>query len=326
MDGTDVSELTASAAASRRAAVLARSRNRQALSVLDRGCGRYTDDAFEFRIATVGAFRLVPLGADEHFDHVVARFALEFVKRHDSPSRIRFAVNIMVALGGFRKMNLPALSRHQVRQVDQIAIESYGIPGVVLMENAGRGAAEIIDQLAGAGPITILCGSGNNAGDGYVIARHLQLAGRQVAIVSIVELEKLRGDAQINAEIARHADIDIIRASDRQQLDKALSDAGTIVDGLLGTGAQGPLRGLFADAVAAANDRDALRVALDIPTGLDCDSGAAADPTFRADHTITFVAAKQGFARGDAAQYVGEVHVVGIGAPQKLLDEFASAL
>lgn len=223
-------------------------------------------------------------------------------------------------------MNLPPLSREQVRQVDKIAIEQYGVPGVVLMENAGRGAAEIIDRVAESGEIVILCGSGNNAGDGYVIARHLQLSGRQVRIVSIVDLESLHGDARINAEIDEKAKIGIRQVADRQQLDDALSGAKTIVDGLLGTGARGPLRGIFADAVAAANDCQALRIALDLPTGLDCDSGETFEPTFRADHTMTFVAAKLGFDRGDAAKYIGTVHVVGIGAPQRLLDEYREQL
>jgi NAD(P)H-hydrate epimerase len=221
-------------------------------------------------------------------------------------------------------MKLPALSRDQVRQVDQIAVENYGVSGVVLMENAGRGASELIDRIAGPGRIVILCGGGNNAGDGYVIARHLQLAGRNVRIVSIVDLESLRGDAAVNARIAEKSEIEIHIASSSDQLTALLADATTIVDGLLGTGARGPLRALFADAVAAANSRDALRIALDIPTGLDCDSGEAADPTFHADHTITFVAPKIGFEKENADAYVGVVHEVGIGVPLKLLDQLRS--
>lgn len=218
-------------------------------------------------------------------------------------------------------MKIPPLSREQVRQVDKIAIETYGIPGVVLMENAGRGAAEIIDRLAPPGPIVILCGSGNNAGDGYVVARHLQLSGRQVRIVSIVPLDSLRGDAGVNAAVADKAEIEIVLAGSAAQVNAALFGAATVVDGLLGTGARGPLRGLMAEAVAAANGCDALRIALDIPTGLDCDTGDAGEPTFRADHTLSFVAPKIGFEKENADDYVGVVHVVGIGVPRKLLSE-----
>ena len=218
-------------------------------------------------------------------------------------------------------MKLPPLTRDQVRQVDQIAIEQYGVPGIVLMENAGRGAAEIIDQIAGSGTIAILCGSGNNAGDGYVVARHLQLAGRDVRIISIVECASLRGDARINSLIAENAEIDIRTSPSGQEIAQSLSDATTIVDGLLGTGARGPLRDLYAAAVTISNAHKAMRVALDIPTGLDCDTGEAGEPTFRADHTITFVAPKVGFEKENADAYVGVVHVVGIGAPKKLLDQ-----
>ena len=189
------------------------------------------------------------------------------------------------------------------------------------MENAGRGAAEIIDRIAPPGWVAILCGSGNNAGDGYVVARHLQLAGRQVRIISIVDLQALQGDARINAGIAEKSDIDIQCVATSDQIAESIAGATTIVDCLLGTGARGPLRGLYADAVSAANAIDALRVAIDLPTGLDCDSGEAGDPTFRADHTITFVARKTGFEKENADAYVGVVHEVGIGAPKKLLDQ-----
>jgi NAD(P)H-hydrate epimerase len=143
-----------------------------------------------------------------------------------------------------------------------------------------------------------------------------------VRIVSVVELAQLSGDAQTNARIASRAEIGITIAANHDQLQKALAGASTIVDCLLGTGAQGPLRGIYADAVKLANEIDkAVRIAIDIPTGLDCDSGMAAAPTFTADHTITFVARKVGFAKDNADSYVGVVHEVGIGVPAKLLRE-----
>jgi NAD(P)H-hydrate epimerase len=218
-------------------------------------------------------------------------------------------------------MKLPAFTREQVRRVDQIAIEDYAVPGIVLMENAGRSAAEIIHRVAPPGITAILCGSGNNAGDGYVIARHLQLAGREVRIVSIVDLKKLTGDARTNAVIAQKSGIIIQSVKSADEIRESLSRVATIVDALLGTGAQGQLRGLFADAVNIANSHEAMRVAIDIPTGLDCDTGQAGDPAFRASHTITFVASKVGFEQETADAYVGVVHEVGIGAPKKLLDE-----
>ncbi len=219
-------------------------------------------------------------------------------------------------------MKLPPLTRDQVRRVDQIAIQQYGLPGVALMENAGRGAAAVIQRLAPAGRIVILCGSGNNGGDGYVIARHLELAGRVVHILSVVDLDRLTGDAKINADVARRAEIEISIVSGPEQLVEKLSGATCIVDSLLGTGARGPLRGSYADAISIANSAEAsMRFAIDIPSGLDCDSGDPSDPTFRADHTITFVASKIGFEREIAKPFVGQVHPVGIGVPAKLLRE-----
>ncbi len=213
-------------------------------------------------------------------------------------------------------MKIQPLSREQVRQVDQIAIDDFGMSGLVLMENAGRGAAEIIHRISPPGGVAILCGKGNNGGDGYVIARHLQLAGREVVIVSVVDIGELSGDASANATIAAKADIPITQC---------IVDRPIIVDCLLGTGARGAPSGIYADFVRAANAALAIHIAIDIPTGLDCDTGQASEPTFRADHTITFVASKVGFQKGDANKFTGVIHEVGIGVPTKLLDRFISA-
>jgi NAD(P)H-hydrate epimerase len=221
------------------------------------------------------------------------------------------------------KMIVSPLTREQVRQVDQMAMQQYGMSGLVLMENAGRGAAEIIDPVAGNGLVTLLCGRGNNGGDGYVIARHLELLARQVRIISVVPLERLAGDAKTNAEIATRAGIEIQIATE-STIGSAIAGSKTIIDCLLGTGAQGPPRGVFAAAVQQANALStATRVAIDIPTGLDCDSGQAHEPTFRADHTITFVARKVGFDQPTAAAYLGTVHEVGIGVPVRLLNQIS---
>lgn len=221
-------------------------------------------------------------------------------------------------------MELPPLTRDASRNVDKRAMEDYGICGLVLMENAGRNCAEWIARLSPAGRILILCGRGNNAGDGYVIARHLQLLEREVEIVSLVALDELSGDAEVNAGIAESADIRIAVRSDAEGLRSALGERRTLVDCLLGTGATGPPREPYRTAVMEANRCDATRIAVDVPTGLDCDTGEANEPTFRADHTLTFVAAKVGYGEASAAPYVGELHPISIGIPLKLLNEIAS--
>ena len=213
------------------------------------------------------------------------------------------------------------LCRDEIRKVDEIAINEYGIPGIVLMENAGAGAASVIHQLAPTGPILILCGKGNNAGDGYVIARHLQLLGRSVQIFSVVAFEELTGDAQTNHHIALKSKIKMHAIQRAADFDSA-ADAMCIVDCLLGTGATGLLRDNYLNAVDSANTLNSLRIAIDLPTGVDCDSGDLMPTAFRADHTITFVATKPGLLTDQAKPYVGKIHVVGIGAPVDLLRRF----
>lgn len=215
------------------------------------------------------------------------------------------------------------MKRDEVRQVDSIAINEYGISGLVLMENAGRGAAERIAAWCDpADAVRILCGPGNNAGDGYVIARHLELLGFAVDLVALVPPEKLSGDASANAMIAQRSGIPIATAESVSELEQSINGNHVLVDCLLGTGAKGAPRGLYHDAVRLANATDRKRVAIDLPTGLDCDTGQPSEMTFRADLTITFVAAKDGFQNPDAAPFLGHVETVGIGVPRVLLRRF----
>ncbi|TWU35058.1 NAD(P)H-hydrate epimerase [Novipirellula artificiosorum] len=211
------------------------------------------------------------------------------------------------------------LTRQQVRQIDQTAIEHYGMSGLVLMENAGRGAAEAIHRIAPSGDLVVLCGKGNNAGDGYVIARHLDLMNRTVKVVSVVPLGSLTGDAAANANIAVRAGLDIEVVEDPAELEATLGSAAILVDCLLGTGATGDPQGVYADAVRTANAADAIRIAIDIPTGLDVDTGVPGEPTFQADATLTFVAEKTGFATKEAREFLGIVEVISIGIPKKML-------
>ncbi|MFM7108904.1 MAG: NAD(P)H-hydrate epimerase [Planctomycetaceae bacterium] len=222
------------------------------------------------------------------------------------------------------------LTGRQLREIDRRAIEEFGLPGVVLMENAGRGAARLIERLwPGGGPVAIACGRGNNGGDGSVIARHLELAGRPVRILLAAEPDAITGDAAVMLAVATRAGIPAVplAAADAAAWRRELAGAVVVVDALLGTGAAGPPRGPIATAIDAVNAwrsaNPAGRVlAADLPSGLDCDTGAAAGACVRADATATFVAPKPGFAGRGAAAFTGAVHVVGIGAPRRLLAEY----
>jgi NAD(P)H-hydrate epimerase len=208
---------------------------------------------------------------------------------------------------------MTTLTREQVRELDRRAIEEFGVPGIVLMENAGRGATEVLMRLnPERKPVAIYCGKGNNGGDGYVIARHLDIHGWPVRIVRVGLAEELSGDAAVMEAIAAKSEI--------KEWSHLQED--WIVDALFGTGLTGPLREPFDRIVATINAGHAKILAVDIPSGLDCDTGRPLGPCVRADHTVTFVAPKAGFANPEAKEWLGEVHVVDIGAPRVLLEQY----
>jgi NAD(P)H-hydrate epimerase len=210
------------------------------------------------------------------------------------------------------------LTRDESREIDRRAIEDYGIPGVVLMENAGRGVADCLERLGISGPVVICCGKGNNAGDGFVVARHLQLRGHAVRVLVWAEAEELTGDAGVNFRVVQRMKIPLTlfgRGSSSSALEAALADAAWIVDALLGTGARGEPRPPLDAVIDQLNAATAPKLAIDLPSGLDCDTGQASRHTIRAAHTCTFVAPKLGFKAPNARWFTGEVHVVDIGAP-----------
>jgi NAD(P)H-hydrate epimerase len=216
------------------------------------------------------------------------------------------------------------LTRDEVRDVDRRAIEEYGLPGVVLMENAGRGCAELIDR----GPVVICCGRGNNGGDGYVIARHLANRRIAVEIVSVCDIAQLKGDARINADVAVKAGLPIAVATESVQweaLRKRMCESAWIVDALLGTGFTGALKDPYPAAIRTVNSSsgNGVRVlAVDVPSGLDVDSGLPAAECIKADVTATFVAVKPGFLQQAAKPFLGKVEIVDIGVPASLLTSF----
>ena len=173
----------------------------------------------------------------------------------------------------------------------------------------------------------ICCGRGNNAGDGFVIARHLDLRGCKVRVLLFCDPSDLRGDAAANFSILAKCDVPVrvVSAKEETSWESELTDAQWIVDALLGTGSRGQPRPPLDRVIQHLNQQQALRLAVDLPSGLDCDTGEPAPATFRADHTCTFVAPKIGFSSPSAAEFLGQVHVLDIGAPRKLIDEVHAA-
>jgi len=216
------------------------------------------------------------------------------------------------------------IRREESRQIDRRAIEDYGLCGLVLMENAGRGVADRLERLGISGPVVLCCGKGNNAGDGFVIARHLDLRGHAVRVLVWAEAEELTGDAGVNFHVLQKMGVPRTlfgKGHDPAQLDAALAGAGWIVDALLGTGARGDPRPPLDAVIDQLNASPAPKLAVDLPSGLDCDTGQAAAHTIRAAHTCTFIAPKIGFRAPGADRYTGQVHVLDIGAPRQLIEE-----
>lgn len=217
------------------------------------------------------------------------------------------------------------LNREQVREVDRRAIEEFGLPGVVLMENAGRGCTDWLLERGVAGRVVICCGRGNNGGDGFVIARHLDNHGVDVRVLLFARPDDLRGDAAINFRVIERAGLAIrvlTEPADLPSLADEFRPAEWIVDGLLGTGTLGRLREPVATVIEAINQSPARVLAIDLPSGLDCDTGTPVDlerpAVVRAEATATFVARKPGFDVPEAAAFCGEVRVIDIGVPRAL--------
>jgi NAD(P)H-hydrate epimerase len=222
---------------------------------------------------------------------------------------------------------LPPLTRQQVRNIDARAIADYGLPGIVLMENAGRGAAELLLELGIHGPVIICAGKGNNGGDGFVIARHLELHSVATSILLFCDPADLSGDAATNCRVAQAAGQSLVvlgAAPQPDDLNLLLAPADWIVDALLGTGTTGTIREPYLTAIAAINRAGKKVFAVDLPSGLDCDTGLSMGSCVRADHTATFVARKVGFDTPGASELTGEVHVIEIGVPRKLLSEIVA--
>jgi NAD(P)H-hydrate epimerase len=215
------------------------------------------------------------------------------------------------------------LTRDQSRDLDRRAVEEFGLPGVVLMENAGRGTAELLLGLGVTGQVAVCCGKGNNGGDGFVIARHLDNRGVAVRVLLFGRPEDLHGDAAVNYTVIARSNLPVAvhanKRVDQEALTRDLATADWVVDALFGTGLTGPLRAPFDAVVAAVNACGRRVLAVDIPSGLDCDTGRPLGPTVRAEHTATMAALKKGFTEPAAREWLGRVHVIDIGVPRVLL-------
>jgi len=214
------------------------------------------------------------------------------------------------------------MSREEVRAFDSWAINTLKIPGVVLMENAGRSCAELIgEKLAGVSEpkICVFCGTGNNGGDGYVIARHLLNKGFKVTIIVCGDREKIAGDAKINFDILERMGqpIEQLRLDTgglAGQVNTLAAGADMVVDAVFGTGLRGQLSDGYKALIETINALDRPILAVDTPSGLDCDIGEPLGAAIKAAYTVTFVAVKKGFTNpAKSGLYTGDIFVASIG-------------
>ncbi len=208
----------------------------------------------------------------------------------------------------------------EMREVDRLTSERFGIPALTLMENAGTAVAEfVMTRYPSAKRIGMICGKGNNGGDGFVAARKLHEAGKEVCLVLLADRSELRGDA---AEMFTKLPVAPVLARSREELKaelaRAVFDADVLVDAILGTGFRPPVSGLYAEAIAALNASDAPSVAVDIPSGADADvMGEQTGAVARADAVVTFTAPRPAHIFGLLT--TGPTLVAPIGSPQEAI-------
>lgn len=218
-----------------------------------------------------------------------------------------------------------SVSVEQMREIDRRAIQAFGIPGVVLMENAGRAVfREVMMHLQGKSRPTVLifCGKGNNGGDGYVVARHLLNHNVKVKLFLLAHQGEIKQDARVNLEILVKMKLAINEINKSEDLDKfknEITAANLIVDGILGTGVKGQIEGLTKQVIELINGLNKPVVAIDIPSGLDADTGQPLGICIKATKTVTFALSKKGFDNPLAKNFIGELVVVDIGIPRELL-------
>ncbi len=218
-----------------------------------------------------------------------------------------------------------------MRAMDGRAVADYAMKGLQLMENAGRAVAEaVLDELAdmncGPGRVAIICGKGNNGGDGFVVARHLLNAGVEVRLYCLARLSEYKGDSRVNMRCWQKMGGGIKGIFSGDDIKKAVSPlrhAGIIVDALLGTGITGGARGLYGEAIELINTMKARVISIDVPSGLNASTGAVEGHVVRADLTVTMALPKLGFFLPPGAGFTGEVEVADIGMPISILHDEA---
>lgn len=215
----------------------------------------------------------------------------------------------------------------EMRRIEQVAIEEYGIPSIVLMENAGVEVVRQMESIMGSlynKKISIFAGTGNNGGDGYVVARHLYNKGAKVKVFLIGTTAAVKKDALLNLQIITNMGIDVLEVTSEHDWDNvkiAMTFTDFLLDALLGVGFTGQLKNLMYQVVESINKSNKQIIAIDVPSGVDADTGQIRGMAVKANHTISFSLPKQGLLLYPGASFVGDLHVADIGIPRVLLTD-----
>lgn len=215
----------------------------------------------------------------------------------------------------------------QMGKIDSVSINRFGIPGIVLMENAALKVVEEIKQTLetiGGKTVYIFAGKGNNGGDAFAVARHLYNKGARVKVFVTADKSDIKGDAEINLKILENMKVQVEELTREQQLKKAkneLADASLVIDGIFGTGLKGNVRGIAGSVIDMVNASGKTVIAIDIPSGVSGETGQVLGKCIRADKTVTFALPKIGLIVHPGCEFSGELVTADIGIPAEAIDE-----
>lgn len=222
---------------------------------------------------------------------------------------------------------MKVVTAEQMREIDRKAIEGYGIPGIVLMENASLGIINLIKkehETLKNKNIVVFAGTGNNGGDALGIARHAYNAGANVLVILVGSDESVKGDALINLNIIKKMGINLVVVQDdsyNEEITASLLMSDIVVDGLLGTGINKPVKGFMAEIINIINNADRYTVSIDVPSGINVDTGEICGTCVRATKTAALALPKVGTIIGEGTKFAGRVEISDIGIPKGIIHE-----
>ncbi len=211
----------------------------------------------------------------------------------------------------------------KIKKIDRIATERYGIPALILMENAGREVAREIRKFKHLKNVLFFCGRGNNGGDGFVAIRHL-LDEKRIEVILIGKKEEVKEPAKTNIQALLRMGVkinEIINEVDLKNIRRKINSFDIIVDALLGTGIKGEVKGVYKSAIELINQCKKKVIAVDIPSGLDADTGKRLGVCVKANITVTMGVTKKGFYLHEGKLLSGEIKVADLGIPKRIINE-----